>query len=157
MSEVINFRIDKKTKTEAQAIAKKMGLNLSDVLNVLLRNFVRDKEINAGRRELSKNVKLVVHTPISHADIVREALGQAGAGRIGNYDFCSFSCRGIGRFRGNEKSNPTIGKPGNYETAEEERIEVIVPRAILKEVIAKMKSVHPYEEVTYDIYPLENF
>ena len=102
------------------------------------------------------NVKLVVFTPISHADIVRKTLGEAGAGKIGNYDFCSFSSRGVGRFRGNENSNPTIGKAGEYEEVEEERIETIVPREILKEVIEKMKAVHPYEEVAFDIYPLEN-
>lgn len=104
----------------------------------------------------TKNVKLVVFTPISHADIVRKALGEAGAGKIGNYDFCSFSSRGVGRFRGNEKSNPTIGEAGKYEEVEEERIEVVVPREIIGEVIKKMKSVHPYEEVAYDIYPIEN-
>jgi hypothetical protein len=104
----------------------------------------------------STNVKLVVFVPVSHADIVREELGKAGAGKIGNYDFCSFSTRGIGRFRGNEHSNPAIGKPGIPESVEEERIEVIVPRTILKEVIEKMKAVHPYEEVAYDVFPIEN-
>ena len=103
-----------------------------------------------------KNVKLVVFVPISHGDVVRQALGEAGAGKIGNYDFCSFSSRGTGRFMGNEKSNPTIGKAGEYESIEEERIEVVVPRDTLKEVIEKMKAVHPYEEVAFDIYPLEN-
>lgn len=102
------------------------------------------------------NVKLVVFVPLTHADIVRQALGEAGAGRIGNYDFCSFSSRGIGRFRGNEKSNPVIGKAGEHESVEEERIEVVVPRDILKEVIEKMKAVHPYEEVAFDIYALES-
>jgi hypothetical protein len=102
------------------------------------------------------NVKLVVFTPIAYCDIVRKALGEAGAGKIGNYDFCSFSSRGVGRFRGNEKSNPTIGEAGQYEAVEEERIEVVVPREILEKVIEKMKSAHPYEEVAYDIYPLEN-
>jgi len=103
------------------------------------------------------NVKLVVYVPVTHADIVRKALGEAGAGRVGNYDFCSFSSRGTGRFLGNERSNPAIGKAGNYEAVEEERIEVNVPRAILKRAIAKMRSVHPYEEVTFDIYPIEDF
>jgi len=103
-----------------------------------------------------KNVKFVVFVPISHADIVRQVLGEAGAGKIGNYDFCSFSSRGIGRFRGNDKSNPVIGKAGEYESVEEERIEVIVPREILEEVIKKVKAVHPYEEVAFDIYPIEN-
>ena len=102
------------------------------------------------------NVKLVVFTPISHADIVRKALGEAGAGKIGNYDFCSFSSRGIGRFRGNEKSNPTIGEAGKYEEVEEERIEVVVPREILEKVIEAVRKVHPYEEVAYDVYSIEN-
>lgn len=104
----------------------------------------------------SKNVKLVVFVPLSHADAVRQVLGEAGAGKMGNYDFCSFSTRGTGRFRGNEKSNPAVGKAGNYEAVEEERVEVTVPRVILAEVIEKMKATHPYEEVTFDIYPIEN-
>ena len=102
----------------------------------------------------SKNVKLVIFVPLSHADIVRQTLGESGAGKIGNYDFCSFSSRGIGRYRGNEDSNPAIGKSGQYESVEEERIEVIVPRLILEEVIKKVKAVHPYEEVALDIYPV---
>ena len=104
----------------------------------------------------TKNVKFVVFVPVSHADVVRQALGEAGAGKIGNYDFCSFSIRGTGRFRGNEKTNPTIGEAGKYEAVEEERIEAIVPRDILKEVIEKVKAIHPYEEVAFDIYPVEN-
>jgi hypothetical protein len=105
---------------------------------------------------ITANVKLVVFVPISHADIVRKALGEAGAGKIGNYDFCSFSSCGVGRFRGNEKSNPTIGEAGQYEAVEEEKIEVIVPREILEKVIRAMNKVHPYEEVAYDIYSIEN-
>lgn len=104
----------------------------------------------------TKNVKLVVFVPLSSADAVRKALGEAGAGKIGNYDFCSFSTQGVGRFRGNEHSNPTLGKAGEFETVEEERIETIVPREILENVIEKVKSVHPYEEVAFDIYPLED-
>ncbi len=103
------------------------------------------------------NVKLVVFVPLSHADAVRQALGEAGAGKIGNYGFCSFSSHGTGRFRGNEQTNPAIGEVGKYEAVEEERIESIVPREILKEVIEKVKTVHPYEEVAFDIYPLEDF
>ena len=104
----------------------------------------------------TKNVKLVVFVPISHADIVRQALGEAGTGKISNYDFCSFSSRGTGRFRGNEHSNPSIGEPNKFESVEEERIEVLVPREILGNVIEKMKAVHPYEETAFDIYSIEN-
>ncbi|MDE1970166.1 MAG: hypothetical protein KGI50_01125 [Patescibacteria group bacterium] len=103
----------------------------------------------------TEDVKLVVFVPLSHADIVRQTLGEAGAGKVGNYDFCSFSSRGIGRYRGNENSHPAIGKSGNYESVEEERIEAVVPRSILDEVIKKVKAVHPYEEVAFDIYPIE--
>ncbi|MFZ2970539.1 MAG: hypothetical protein WA063_05290 [Minisyncoccia bacterium] len=104
----------------------------------------------------SKNVKFVVFVPISHANAIRKVLGEAGAGIIGNYNFCSFSIKGIGRFQGNENSNPTIGKAGNYESVEEERIEVTPPRQILKEVINKVKEVHPYEEVAFDVYSLDD-
>jgi len=104
----------------------------------------------------TKNVKFVVFVPLTHTDIIRQALGEAGAGKIGNYDFCSFSTHGVGRFRGNENSNPSIGKSGKYESIEEERIEVIIPRGILNTVIEKIKSVHPYEEVVFDVYSLEN-
>jgi len=104
----------------------------------------------------SQNVKFVVFVPIFHAEAVRQALGEIGAGKIGNYDFCSFSSRGTGRFRGNEKTNPTIGEAGKFEAVEEERIEAIVPREILKKVIEKVKEVYPYEEVAFDIYPIEN-
>lgn len=102
----------------------------------------------------TKNVKLVVFTPLSHADIVREALGNAGAGKIGNYDFCSFSTMGIGRYRGNENSNPAIGEALKHESVEEEKIEVILPVEILKDVISAVKKVHPYEEMAFDVYPL---
>ncbi len=104
----------------------------------------------------SKNVKLVVFVPVSHADKIRSVLGEAGAGKIGNYDFCSFSTKGIGRFRGNKNSNPAIGKVGKYEAVNEEKIEVTIPRKILKNVIKKIKTAHPYEEVVFDIYPLED-
>ena len=105
----------------------------------------------------SKNVKLVVFVPTSYADKIREVLGKEGAGVIGNYDFCTFSTAGTGRFRGNEQSNPVIGHSEKYESVAEERIETIVPREIINEVIAKVKAIHPYEEVVFDIYPLEDY
>jgi hypothetical protein len=101
-----------------------------------------------------KNVKFIVTVPTSHADTIREAIGQVGAGRIGNYDFCSFSISGVGRFKGNTESNPSIGVAGNYELVEEERIEVSVAFEIINDVIAVVKAIHPYEEVAYDVYPL---
>ena len=104
----------------------------------------------------SNNVKIVVAVPESHADIVREAMGKAGAGHIGKYSFCSFSSRGIGRFKPKKGARPAIGKVGELELVEEERIEVTCRRDVLNDVIAAIKRVHPYEEIALDIYPLED-
>lgn len=102
-----------------------------------------------------KTYKLVVFVPITHADAVREAMGKVGAGKIGNYTHCSFSSRGTGRFLPGDGANPAIGEVGKSEEVEEERIEVLVSEESIDVVIAAMKSVHPYEEVAYDVYPLE--
>ncbi len=100
--------------------------------------------------------------PSTHANKVRGALAEAGAGHIGNYDFCSFSVKGVGRFRGLDGSKPFIGRagrlgePGKTEEVEEERIETICPREKLEEILAAVKEVHPYEEPVVDVYPLLN-
>ena len=99
--------------------------------------------------------KFVVFVPTENADAVREAIGQAGGGKIGNYTFCSFSSKGIGRFKPGEGANPHIGEPGKFEAVEEERIEVVLHHEVVGNVIAAVKRVHPYEEVAYDLYPLE--
>ena len=103
-----------------------------------------------------KFVKIAVFVPSTHADKVRKALAESGAGHIGNYDCCSFSVKGIGRFRGLEDSKPFIGVAGKIEEVEEERIETICPSEKLDEVLAAIKKVHPYEEPAIDIYPLLN-
>lgn len=99
-------------------------------------------------------VKIVTFAPLDAAETVREALGKAGAGVIGEYSFCSYSVVGKGRFTPSEQANPHIGKSGVSEIVEEERIEVVCDRDNAKEVIRAMKKVHPYEEVAFDIYPL---
>ena len=103
----------------------------------------------------SKNVKIVVFVPVSHADVVRDAIGKAGAGKIGNYTFCSFSSKGIGRFKPENGARPAIGEVGKLESVEEERIEVVCSRELAKEVVIAIRKVHPYEEVALDVYPLE--
>lgn len=100
-------------------------------------------------------VKIVVYAPEVNADAVRSAMGKAGAGKLGNYSFCSFSVKGIGRFKPEKGANPAIGKVGEIESVAEERIETICERKKLSKVIAAIKKVHPYEEVALDIYPLE--
>jgi len=105
----------------------------------------------------SKFVKIVVFAPIADAESVRKAMGEAGAGVIGNYTHSSFSSRGIGRFTPQTGATPAVGAIGKPEEVEEERIEMRCPREIVDLVVGKMKAVHPYEEVAYDIYPLESF
>lgn len=100
--------------------------------------------------------KLVVYVPASHEEAVRSALGDIGAGFIGNYSHCSFSTNGSGRFLPGDNTEPFIGKPGVIEEVEEVRIETIVPDLLLKKVITAMLKAHPYEEVAYDIYPVDN-
>lgn len=99
--------------------------------------------------------KLVVFVPTTNADKVREAIGAAGGGKLGNYAFCSFSMKGTGRFKPEDGANPHIGAVGKFEEVEEERIEVTVHKDVVGDVIAAMKKAHPYEEVAYDLYPLE--
>ncbi|WP_079509776.1 Nif3-like dinuclear metal center hexameric protein [Mesobacillus jeotgali] len=100
--------------------------------------------------------KLVVFVPEENAQKLREALGNAGAGAIGNYSHCTFSVSGKGRFLPGENTNPHIGEQGKLEAVSEVRIETIFPQSIEKKVIQAMIKVHPYEEVAYDIYRLEN-
>ena len=99
--------------------------------------------------------KLIVTVPLTHADIVRDTIGKAGAGKFGNYSFCSFSSKGTGRFKPEEGASPHIGQIAQLEEVEEERIEVTCDNEILQAVIDAIKAVHPYEEVAIDVYCLE--
>lgn len=100
--------------------------------------------------------KLVVFVPEENAQEVKEAMGQAGAGAIGNYSHCAFTATGVGQFLPGEESNPFIGNKGKLEEVREVRVETIVPESIEKRVLSAMLRAHPYEEVAYDLYPLEN-
>lgn len=99
-------------------------------------------------------VKISTTVPVENADQLRDALGKAGAGKIGEYSYCSFSVTGRGRFKPSEEANPHIGEANKLEVVEEEQIEVVCDRAIAKHVIAALKATHPYEEVIIDITPL---
>lgn len=101
-----------------------------------------------------KQIKIVVFVPKTHADVVRQAMGDAGSGKIGNYSHCSYSVDGVGRYKATDRAKPFIGLVGNFEEVEEERIECVCDRNKAKKVIAAMRNVHPYEEVAFDIYPL---
>lgn len=100
--------------------------------------------------------KLVVFVPVEHAAKVRNAVFEGGGGVIGNYDSCSFNLEGKGTFRGGEGADPFVGKMGVLHSEPEVRIETIFPEHEKDRIISAMISAHPYEEVAYDIYPLEN-
>ena len=100
--------------------------------------------------------KLVTFCPISHIENLRTAIFDAGAGHIGGYDCCSYNIKGQGSFRASNKANPFVGKINQLHFEEEIRFETIYPIHLENIVINALLKNHPYEEVAYDIYPLEN-
>lgn len=99
--------------------------------------------------------KIAVFIPKDHLDPVMEAMADAGAGWIGNYSHCTFRLNGTGTFMPREGTDPFIGTAGKLEEVEEIRLETIVPADLQHRVIKAMIKAHPYEEVAYDVYPLE--
>jgi dinuclear metal center YbgI/SA1388 family protein len=100
--------------------------------------------------------KLVTFIPTEHSDKVREAIFNTGAGSTGNYDFCGYTMQGEGSFRGNDDSHPFVGKKEEIHSEKEIRFETIFPAYLQGKVIHALLTAHPYEEVAYDIYSLEN-
>ncbi|RXI99419.1 Nif3-like dinuclear metal center hexameric protein [Anaerobacillus alkaliphilus] len=100
--------------------------------------------------------KLAVFVPREYATVVREALAKSGAGHIGNYSHCTYNSEGEGTFKPETGSDPFIGKTGSIETVQEIKIETIFPVNLQNKVISALVKAHPYEEVAYDIYPLDN-
>ena len=103
---------------------------------------------------MSQLIKVVVTVPEASADMLREAIGNANGGKIGNYTRCSFSVKGTGRFKPEDGANPAIGMVGKLEEVAEERIEITCEEDKLRNVIAAIRRVHPYEEPAIDIYPM---
>jgi dinuclear metal center YbgI/SA1388 family protein len=132
--------IDNTTRGVNHKISEKLGLSKLQVLEPINNSLV----------------KLVTFVPEDHADKVRQALFQGGAGSIGNYDNCSYNLNGIGTFRAGEETNPFVGAKGKLHYENEVRVETIVPNHLLKGVLEKLFESHPYEEIAYDLYPLLN-
>ncbi|MDY6799921.1 MAG: Nif3-like dinuclear metal center hexameric protein [Bacteroidota bacterium] len=101
-------------------------------------------------------MKLVYFVPVAQAKETRKAIFKAGAGHIGNYDMCSYNLKGKGSFRAGEDANPFIGNKNEIHYEDEIRIETIFPKHLKHIIINALIEAHPYEEVAYDIYPLEN-
>jgi dinuclear metal center YbgI/SA1388 family protein len=100
--------------------------------------------------------KLVTYVPLEQAEKVRQAVCDAGAGKIGNYEQCSFNGVGEGSFRAGPGAQPFVGKIGEMHREQEMRIEVFFEARIEKAVVKALLAAHPYEEVAYDVYGLEN-
>ncbi|HEX6246652.1 MAG TPA: Nif3-like dinuclear metal center hexameric protein [Nocardioidaceae bacterium] len=98
--------------------------------------------------------KLVTFVPHENAEELRAAITEAGAGRIGDYDSCTFTAEGEGRFRPLDGATPTIGRVGEVEVVAESRVEAVFPRALRREVLAALRAVHPYEEPAFDVIEL---
>jgi len=100
------------------------------------------------------NRKLVVFVPEEALDAVRSAVFEAGAGRIGEYERCSWYTVGTGTFLGGGASDPAIGAPGREERVPEYRLETVYPVEREAEVVAALRAAHPYEEPAFDLYLL---
>lgn len=103
-----------------------------------------------------QDYKIVVYVPSSHADAVKNAMAEAGAGQIGNYTHCFWQVLGTGQFKPEQGASPYLGTVGEEERVEEYRVEGVVPRIRLGAVVDAMRAAHPYEEVAYDLLPLAN-
>ena len=100
--------------------------------------------------------KLATFVPKDHAEAVRTALAEAGAGRIGDYEACAFATEGTGHFRPSAAANPHTGAAGGEgETVQEVKLEVEADTWALSRVLSALRAAHPYEEVAYDVYPVE--
>lgn len=136
----IHTNADKRVPGLNTFIAQKLGLS----------------EIQVLAPEQGDLRKLVTFCPESHAEQVRKAIFDAGAGVIGEYDMCSFNSQGFGTFRGSEHTDPFAGEPLKLHTEHEQRIETIFPVYLQNAVLKALFESHPYEEVAYDIFKLEN-
>ena len=100
------------------------------------------------------NRKLVVFVPAAALDAVRDALFAAGAGRIGDYERCSWYAEGTGTFRGGVGTHPAVGEAGEEERVPELRLETVFPEERQDEIVAALRGAHPYEEPAFDVYVL---
>jgi dinuclear metal center YbgI/SA1388 family protein len=151
-------------RTVISAIKKEIAIyaihtNLDNVLEGVSHKIAEKLQLQNCKVLLPKESsleKLVTFAPVKNAEEVRNALFNAGAGSVGNYDQCSFNVDGAGTFRAGEGSDPYVGEIGERHTENETRIEVILPSFLEQKVIRALKESHPYEEVAYYVQTLKN-
>lgn len=102
-------------------------------------------------------LKLCFYVPASHLDIVKQAVFDAGAGRIGHYDQCCWQVAGEGQFRPLAGASPAIGQSHQLEKVIEYRVEMVCENALIRDVIHALKQAHPYEEPAYDVVKMEDY
>ena len=125
-------------------------------VNDMLANSIGLIDVKNLKEHLAEKLfKIVVFIPEESLELVRNAMTEAGAGWLGNYSDCTFVTKGIGTFKPLAGTNPYIGQIGSIEQVDEVRLETIVAQSKLKKVLDAMIKSHPYEEVAYDLYPLE--
>lgn len=100
--------------------------------------------------------KLCFYVPDEQLESVKQVLFDAGVGRIGNYDSCCWQTRGTGQFRPLAGSDPHIGVMGTVEMLQEWKVEMVCEDALIRTAVAVLKQAHPYEEVAYDVWRLED-
>ena len=99
--------------------------------------------------------KMCYFVPETHVEQTKQALFDAGAGRIGDYDCCAWQCLGTGQFRPLEGSDPFLGKAGEIEAVDEYKVELVCADELLQDALAALKQAHPYEEPAYEVYRME--
>jgi dinuclear metal center YbgI/SA1388 family protein len=129
--------------------------NIKNGVNYKIARKIGLKNLSILSRKNDLLRKLVTYCPLDKAELVRTALFAAGAGKIGNYDECSFNVEGTGTFKAGENTNPHVGTKHERHHEKEEKIETVYPSHIEGKVINALIDAHPYEEVAYDIYNLE--
>lgn len=101
--------------------------------------------------------KLSFFVPESHLELVKTALFETGAGKIGDYDSCCWQIKGLGQFRPLAGSNPFLGESGELEKVEEYKVEMVCDEDCIKQAINALKNAHPYEEPAYEVVLLASF
>ncbi len=136
------------THTALDNVPQGVNSTICDKLNLINRRILIPKK--------EYIYKLTTYAPVDCAKNVREALFDAGAGNIGNYDSCSFNINGEGTFRGNEKSNPVTGVRGELRLEKEVQINITFEKHLKSKILKTLFDHHPYEEVAYEVVKLEN-
>lgn len=102
-------------------------------------------------------LRLSFYVPATDVEVVKQALFEAGAGRIGNYDCCAWQTLGTGQFRPLDGATPAVGQVGQVELVDEYRVEMVLAEDVIKPVLAALKRAHPYEEPAYGVFQMLSF